>query len=45
MFKFVCPACGYVFITIINDDVDCPICYSMLEFKGAVDSTGDKAEQ
>lgn len=33
MFKFVCPACGFVFNTVINDSVDCPICYSMLELK------------
>jgi len=34
MFRFECPGCGNVIITSINDDLDCPICFSMLEFKG-----------
>ena len=44
MFKFVCPTCGYVFITVINDDVDCPICYSMLEFKGKEKGENDNSK-
>jgi DNA-directed RNA polymerase subunit RPC12/RpoP len=34
MFKYECPGCGNVILTSVNDELDCPICYSVLEFKG-----------
>lgn len=44
MFKYECPSCHKVIVISINDGIDCPICYSMMELTGVTDSIEDKVE-